>query len=924
MRATRAKGRGWGVVVAVAGLSAGPGGCGDDRAGAPERAVPASAGRADEGGASARRSAGGDAERLAPEGVSKARGRGPSVEPGAVDRAAGGVSGALREVDDDAEGFDADGRRTDHHGFGGLDASGARGAGRGVAFADVGRSAGRGAEGGALGPARASAAAPVAVAAGGYHSCALTAEGGVQCWGDNYDGQLGDGTTEDRNVPAAVLAAPGVPLTGVRAIALGMFHSCALLEGGQALCWGYNAYGQLGDGSSSSALYPTQVKVSPAEALAGVRSLSAGAYHVCAALGDGRARCWGHNQFGKLGTGSGDSISRYAAEVMASPGEPLVGVRSIALGLHHSCAQLDDESARCWGYNLYGQLGSGTGLNSGLPVTVLASPGAPLAGVKGLAVGAFHTCASFGDGGARCWGSGINGQLGDGLAGAIHSYPRTVLTAPDEPLTGVRALSANFDHTCARLDDGRALCWGLNTYGQLGDGTSRRRPYAAPVERSPGAPLAGVHALAMGDGHGCALTEAGSLLCWGNGARGQLGDGAAPPSYPAPAQAAPGVALSGVRALAFGDQHGCAVTGAGQVLCWGRNHRGQLGDGTDADRSYPVFVEQAPGVRLQGAVALGLGGTQSCAVLSDGSARCWGQAYGDQPGGPNPAYAAPLLAAPGVPLTGVREIALSHSFGCARLEGGQARCWGYNAYGQLGDGSTGTYAEYPAPVLTAPGAPLTGVKGLEVGLVTSCALLESGQARCWGYNYVGELGTGTTDDSPFPMPVLAAPDEPLAGAHSIAYGDGHGCALLEGGQARCWGYNGWGNLGHGPGAGLPHHSVSVLTAPGVPLTGVRSLALGHNHSCAALDDGSARCWGSNFDAELGSGPGPSADYAVPVVVTAPGKPLTGVVALAAAKVSASAALLRTGAVYTWGWNGYGQLGNGTSTYRHRPVAVAWP
>ncbi|HEU4537946.1 MAG TPA: hypothetical protein VFS00_27690, partial [Polyangiaceae bacterium] len=483
-----------------------------------------------------------------------------------------------------------------------------------------------------------------------------------------------------------------------------------------------------------------------------------------------------------------------------------------------------------------------------------------------------------------CWGSGVNGQIGDGSTGFVWFFPKVVLKAPGEPLTGVQTLSASFDHTCARLADGRALCWGLNTHGQLGDGTSRRRPYAAPVERSPGAPLAGVHALAAGDGHVCALTEAGSLLCWGRNSEGQLGDGVTPSSYPAPALAAPGAPLSGVRALSFGDEHACAVVSSGEVLCWGRNHRGQLGDGTDADRLYPAFVEQAPGVRLKGVAALGLGGNQSCAVLSNGQARCWGQASGPQPaGGPNPAYASPLLAAPGVPLAGVREIALSHSFGCARLEGGQARCWGHNHHGQLGDGSIGTYAEYPQPVLAAPGVPLTGVKGLEVGLLTSCALLESGQVRCWGYNYSGELGTGPTDDSPFPVTVLAAPDEPLAGAHSIAFGDSHGCALLESGQARCWGYNGWGNLGHGPGAGLPDHSVSVLTAPGVPLTGVRSMALGHNHSCAALADGSARCWGANFDAELGGGSGPPVNYAVPVVMTAPGEPLTGVVALAAAK-----------------------------------------
>jgi alpha-tubulin suppressor-like RCC1 family protein len=234
----------------------------------------------------------------------------------------------------------------------------------------------------------------VMVDGGHYHTCAVWDDKTTRCWGFNAYGMLGDRTTDNSRVPVEVLG-----LSNVNSIsASGSFHTCAVQVDGTALCWGLNANGQLGDG--------TQIDKNVSMVVSGVGnvgSISAGAYYTCAVLTDGNARCWGSNNKGQLGDGT--TIPRNVPLAVSG----LNNVRSISAGGEHTCAVLLNGSGCCWGNNNAGQLGDGTTNNSNVPVVV-----PNLSNVDSISVGGFHTCAVLKDGSARCWGFNNRGQLGDG------------------------------------------------------------------------------------------------------------------------------------------------------------------------------------------------------------------------------------------------------------------------------------------------------------------------------------------------------------------------------------------------------------------------------------------------------------------------------------------------------------------------------
>jgi alpha-tubulin suppressor-like RCC1 family protein len=288
------------------------------------------------------------------------------------------------------------------------------------------------------------------------------------------------------------------------------------------------------------------------------------------------------------------------AIVELSPGVPLAGVQALALGTDHSCALVSGGEVRCWGWNGSGQLGDGTIDQRPNPVPVQLSPGVRLTGAQALALGGAHGCALVSGGEVRCWGWNGSGQLGDGtVEQRVNSVP--VELSPGVPLTGVQALALGTDHSCAVVKGGGLRCWGNNTNGQLGDGTTAQRQSPVSVELSPGVPLAGVQALALGTDHSCVVVSGGEVHCWGNNAYGQLGDSTTTLRLnPVPVQLSPGVLLTGAQALALGGNFSCALVSEGEVRCWGYNGAGQLGDGTRIDRVHPVLVTFSPGLRLRG------------------------------------------------------------------------------------------------------------------------------------------------------------------------------------------------------------------------------------------------------------------------------------------------------------------------------------
>jgi alpha-tubulin suppressor-like RCC1 family protein len=291
-----------------------------------------------------------------------------------------------------------------------------------------------------------------AIAAGDSHTCALTSGGGVKCWGANYFGQLGEGTTTQRLTPVDVSGLA----SGVIAIAAGDSHTCALTSGGGVKCWGRNDYGQLGDGTTTQRLTPVDVSL----LASGVSAIAAGKYHTCALIAGGWVMCWGYNAAGQLGDGT--TTDRYTpVDVLLAS-----GVSTIATGANHTCALTAGGGVKCWGWNGSGQLGDGTTTDRTTPVDVsgLAS------GVSAIAAGGLHTCARTAGGGIKCWGRNAEGQLGDGT-----TTDRYTPIDVSGLASGVSAIAAGYYHTCARTAGGGVKCWGWNAFGQLGDGTTTNR-----------------------------------------------------------------------------------------------------------------------------------------------------------------------------------------------------------------------------------------------------------------------------------------------------------------------------------------------------------------------------------------------------------------------------------------------------------------
>jgi alpha-tubulin suppressor-like RCC1 family protein len=616
----------------------------------------------------------------------------------------------------------------------------------------------------------------------------------------------------------------------------------------------------------------------------------------------------------------------------------------VTAGGGHSCALMPDATVWCWGRNTTGQLGDGNTTDSLVPVWVRALP--PAADVS---AGHDHTCAVDQSGSVWCWGANAFGELGGGTISVSDPFP--VLAQ------GVAAtqVSAGDGFTCAVTVAATVDCWGDNNYGELGDGSTADASTPQPVTG-----LTGVTQVAAGNFHACALKSDGTVWCWGSNTFGALGNGSKTQSL-VPVEAS----IENAAYVAAGADDSCAISSGGGLRCWGANDVGQLGVGDFTDHPLPTQVV----AMTSGVQQVTLGGDFGCAIasVSGPAAFCWGDAAGHGHLGngsfsgewPFPVQVFGLMtAASGLP-TGPQQISAGSGHACVLLASGPAECWGQGAYGSLGDGATSDKA-IPTPVA---GLPTSAVYGLTAGTVTGCAVITDLQAdcwgqmtgdgspllsvhtsavpvtglpaagvsqvsagfgacavvllgglstgaRCWGDNSAGELGDNTTTDRTTPVKVHG-----LTGVQEVTVGGRHSCALVHNGGAWCWGANGNGQLGDGT-TTARHVPVAVQGLP----HRVAQIAAGGSHTCALLVDGSVWCWGAGGKGQLGNGS--TSDSAAPVAVTG----LPGAVQITAggnlSGGDTSCALTSAGAVYCWGWNSAGQLGNGSTTDSDVPVAVS--
>ncbi len=353
------------------------------------------------------------------------------------------------------------------------------------------------------------------------------------------------------------------------------------------------------------------------------------------------------------------------------------------------------------------------------------------------------------------------------------------------------AVDAGGIHSCGVSTRGAAYCWGFNLWGEVGDGTS-----IFPWVQTTPAPVVGGLSFTMihaGTIHSCGLTTGGAAYCWGTGREGERGDGRDDQTLPTPSPVAGGLTFTMLEAAYY---HTCGVTTLGQGYCWGGDAHGELGDGrTRTFSSTPVPV--GGGLTF---TTISAGGTHTCGLVPDGAGYCWGEGFDGALGDGSTDYH--LVATPAPVVGGLRftTISVGGTHTCALTAESAAYCWGHNADGQLGDGSTTSQA---TPVLVTGGQRFTTIRTFGDH---TCGITPTGAAYCWGANGTGQLGDGTTTSRA--MPTLVAGGLTF---RAIGPGSGHTCGVTTSGEAYCWGSNGNGELGNGTRTPSPN---PVPVAPG--------------------------------------------------------------------------------------------------------------
>ena len=533
----------------------------------------------------------------------------------------------------------------------------------------------------------------------------------------------------------------------------------------------------------------------------------------CALTSSSAAYCWGSNYYGQLGNGTTTNSNRPVAVTMPTG----VTFSAIAVGVYQSCALSTTGSAYCWGANSAGELGTGTTTASNVPMAVTMP-----AGVTFTAIVAANSlsCALATTGTVYCWGI------------APHGTSYTPLAVNMQGVS-VTTIAAGWSNICALTASGAAYCWGFNTVGQIGDGTTTYRSNPVAVTRPSGVSF---KAISSGSDHTCAITTTNTAYCWGKNSNGSLGNGTTTNSTTPVAVTMPtGVSFTSIK---VGYIFTCALTTTGTAYCWGYSNNGQLGNGTTNSSTTPVAVTMPTGVSFS---AISNGWNVTCALATTGTAYCWGENQGGQLGVCDSlihnvptlvgfAYCPPSTSTP--TQTSTRTSTPTRTATVTRTS-------------TRTNTLTNTRTSTRTATLVPGSNPWGNFTAITAGYSASCALNSAGKAYCWGSNQSGALGNGTTTNSNAPVAVTMPTGVTFA---SIGAGVMHSCALTTTGTVYCWGYNYDGKLGNGTttDSSIP---VAVTMPDGVTFT---ALSVGQYHNCALATTGAAYCWGSSVTMQLGN------------------------------------------------------------------------
>jgi len=720
------------------------------------------------------------------------------------------------------------------------------------------------------------------VTGGRWHSAAIKTDGTLWTWGNNVNGQLGDSTTvTGRSSPVQTIAFG----TDWKQVSCGEIFSAAIKTDGTLWTWGDNAYGQLGDNSSTLRSSPFQILASSNI----WKQVTVSTYSTAAIKTDGTLWSWGSNTKGQLGdnTQTDQSI----------PNQTIAGGTNwnqVSSSVDGTVAIKNDGTLWTWGDNTSGQLGDSSNSST---VSARSSPVQTIAGGntwQQVSGGNRSTTAIKKDGTLWTWGHNFSGELGDSTTTNRSSPVQTIALGNNWKQVSCGQSSPSLpdsNHTGAVKTDGTLWTWGNNVNGQLGDNTSSDK--SSPVQT-----LTGTYdwkQVACGIAFTAAIKTDGTLWTWGNNGTGQLGDGTITVKY----QPVQTIALgTNWKQVSAGVSHIAAIKTDGTLWTWGNNASGQLGDSTQTSRSQPVQTI-APGTDWK---QVACGQLFTAAIKTDGTLWTWGSnPFGQLGDSTQTSRSSPVQTITGG--TTWQQVACGQSFTAATKTDGTLWTWGFNGTGQLGDS---TQASRSSPVQTI--ALGTNWKQVSAGSIHTVAVQADGTLWTWGRNNLGQLGDSTQTDRSIPIQTIVGGTN----WNQVACGGNFTSAITKDGTLWTWGDNVWGQLGDSSNnSTVPARSFPVQTiAFG---TNWQQVACGQNFTSAIKNDGTLWTWGLNSSGQLGDNTATSKSSPIQTLASSNNWQQVSM------GYNFTSAIKTDGTLWTWGLNSNGKLGDSTTTSRSQPV-----
>ncbi len=642
------------------------------------------------------------------------------------------------------------------------------------------------------------------------HICALIKDGTAWCWGDNANGQLGDGTTTVQHSPVKVQY-----FSDMIDISAGNRNTCIVRRNGEGWCWGLGTDGQLGNGASVNSTTPVRVS-NINDFVSIVRGNSA----FCGITRRGTGYCWGNEVNGSFGNGGASGIQNIPSAITG-----LTGITDIDIGDENACALRNTGHIYCWGAGTAGQLGNGT--NTAVQTTPVLVPG--ISDFVEVGQTASTGCGLRSNGEMWAWGEDYLGRLGNGEAdtsnknlpvrvfaenfitlstncgfGIVNpqayrtNTPNSVIA--DKLAVAGAGLSSQARHACMIKPDGTAWCWGTENNGALGNGGSYTDTAFSPEPVSDPGPWLQITA---GENFTCGLKVDRSAWCWGMGSSGAIGNGSNSD------QNTPALVTSTLpwAKISAGTAHVCGIKMDGTGWCWGSDASGGLGNAGGSTN----IPDQITGGGQWKQLSPGEGTT--CGIKSDGSLWCWGESDHGRLG--NGTMSPDIQAPAQVGNKTWKYISAEGEAVCGIQTDGSAWCWGYDSdSGELGNGSV-LAVDLSTPGLVSDPGPWSSIS---TGLGTTCGVKMDGSGWCWGYDD-NMLGTGFTPNPSVnvhvPVPVAGAGNWAKIAGASIHFR----CGIKNDGTVWCWGNldTTYGTLGNGPAlTGSFNYPTKVVDSPGKP------------------------------------------------------------------------------------------------------------